>query len=139
MEVFCLTLHFLLLSLFLSSLLLRVIFFFLIVLTWRNFLSKSSNGFTEMYATFIKMFRLLLNFRKWVNFTVLRKNLVNELTYIQFHNYVHEKITYKLDDFSLASFCDWSHENKAFFSVTLYHHCTCLCLTFPHLYHKKNF
>lgn len=73
---------------------------------------KLSNSFAEMRASCIKICRMLLNFRKCVHFTALRKNLLNELTCIQLHNdYVHGKHACKLGDFPLASFCDWSLEN----------------------------
>lgn len=68
------------------------------------FLCKLSNSFSEMCVSCIKFFRILLNSEKCVGFTVLRNNLLNELTCTQFYNYVHGKIACKLDDFPLGSF-----------------------------------
>ena len=47
----------------------------------------------------LSFFRILLNFRKYIDFAVLRRNLLNELTGIQFSNYVQGNIACKLHDF----------------------------------------
>lgn len=111
MEVFCLTPHFLLLC-FWVVFYWACFFFFLIVLSRGNFFVQVKQQLS--CAPCIKIFRILLNFRKCVAFIVLRKNLLNELTCIQFHNYVHGEIAYKLDDFPLGSFCEGSLENRLF-------------------------
>ena len=45
----------------------------------------------------LSFFRILL--RKYIDFAVLRRNLLNELTGIQFYNYVQGNIACKLHDF----------------------------------------
>lgn len=88
-ELFCLALHFLLLSLFLSSLSLSMHFYFHCAnLGGFFFLCKLSNSFVKMCAALIKGFRVYFNSGKCVDFTTLRNNLLNELTFIPFHNYI---------------------------------------------------
>lgn len=60
------------------------------------------------------------------------------MTCTQFYNYAHRKIAYKLDDFPLGSFCDWSLENIVLSVITLYLHYTFLCIISHNLHHKSN-
>ena len=135
---FCLTLHFLLVSLFQTSFLLAVFILFYFIFTslhanLEEFSCKLSNSFPEMHANFVKFFQDTSKFQKIYRLCSFKKEFAKWIDRHSVFQLCSGKHCLQITWFSLPSFGDQPLDNKRF--ILPYLSYTFICLTF--LYHKK--